>query len=250
MRRITLALLLGLLRPALGQDAGDTRRLLSPLSPSRYLGIEDADGLARGVVAASATAIYEARPLIFAYEGRKTADIIEGRLLTDLTLAYGLHKRLTLGARLPILAAQAGRAVEGGPLPRAALLDPALGLKLALLETRRGLGLSLIGALSQPIEGGESYAAEPGYAFTGGISAALRLHARLDALIHLGYLARGVTHVDHLRLGDELRAGLGLSWRPALGWALSGELRGAGAAADLLGPVESRPIDGDLALRR
>lgn len=236
--------------PARAEDAGDTRRLIIPTGPSLYLGLEGSGGYGSGRQALALWGIYEARPLIFYRDGRKTADIIAGRTLTDLSWGYGLHDRLSVGARLPILAQQEGRTISGRrPLAGFALLDPAFGAKLTLLPKARGLGLALSGRFTIPVDDGQSYASEAGFSLGGALAAELPIGPRIDALINLSYLSRGAQSIDHIQLSDALGWGLGLSWRPALDWTLVGELRGDARAAAPFEATEEAPIDGDLAAR-
>jgi hypothetical protein len=190
-----------------------------------YLCEESTRLLPVGTLDLDLTLGYSFRPLVVRDQlnGDVAGDIVTYRSSAYLTAAYGLHGRVDVAARLPVVLAQAGDVtvdlVGNGGVPRhpaaRALgdLDLLARVRLRAPANGRGFGLTLTAPLGLPL--GDT----DGLVGTGSVSFRPRLiagweGARLSASVSAGYELRQRTVVpgSTFVVGQAVGAGAGLAF--------------------------------------
>lgn len=195
-------------------DAANGRRFGPTAVLSPYLTLDGSHTVGDGGAGVHVLGSYERRPLIFERDGDRTIDIITERWATDLALTYGFLPRLDFGVNVPLILSQTGRGPTGTGIESGALGDPALALKVELVDkTFNVVGLALVGQASLPLGNAEALAGEPASTLGGRLVVELPRGSRSDVTLNLGYRARQNTSVEDLVLDDELTAGFGVTQR-------------------------------------
>jgi hypothetical protein len=190
-----------------------------------YLCEESTRLLPVGTLDLGLTLGYAYRPLVLRDQrnGAIAGDIVTYRSSAYLTAAYGLHERVDVGARLPVVLAQAGDvAVDlmgNGGVPRHPAthalgdLDLLARVRLRAPADGRGFRLTLTVPLGLPI--GDT----DGLVGTGSVSLRPRMiagweGARLSTSISAGYELRQKTEVpgSTFVVGQAIGAGAGLAY--------------------------------------
>ena len=220
------ALSLGVTAQAAAADQGYARRFYPSAVLSPYLTLDGTRTHGEGQVAFSAMGTFEQRPLVLFDEDERRADVIEYRLTTDLTLAYGPLAWLDLGVAVPVVLTQQGRNIDDdADLASFAFADPGLTVKATLLDKGAWpVGAALLAGVTLPLGDADAFAGEANATAFGKLALEYPVTHRLDVALNGGYRARERSRINQVFVDDELMVGLGVSWRQAHDLALVGDV--------------------------
>ena len=225
--RLAIVLTLGVAAQAAAQDQGYARRFYPSAVLSPYLTVDGTRTHGEGQFAFSAMGTFEQRPLVlFGDDGERRADVIEYRLTTDLTLAYGPLDWLDIGVAVPVVVNQQGRNIDDdADLASFAFADPGLTVKGTLLDKGEWpVGVALLAGVSLPLGDADAFAGEANATAFGKIALERPFTHRLDVALNGGYRVRERSRINQVFVDDELMVGLGVSWRQAHDLAIVGDI--------------------------
>ena len=238
---------------ALAAPQVNTRRFQPTPVLSPYLSLDGSQALGDGNFGIAALGVFEKRPVVYQREDERTADLIGERWSSDLTLSLGFAPILDFGLDIPLVLSQSGSGAQASDeLPSFAVGDPAMAVKLMVLEKARfPFGLALVGHATLPVGDSEALAGEPNSTLAGRLVIEFPRGSRLDYVVNLGYRTRQQTRFEEVTLDDELTLGLGVSARVFTRLALLAEVHVAARADAPFAHPEETPghVEGGARLR-
>ncbi len=199
--------------------------------------------LAPGGFRISAVEHYESKPLLLLLGGQRTA-LIRDRLTTHFTLGFGLHRRVSLGAELPIVTRQTSDDLTALRIPS----PPSSGLGTPVVRARFGvlqsvendpLDLALEVAVGLPVGNGDALAGNSSTL----AAPKLLVSRQFDPVllsIEAGALFQPKFRLGAREMGNQLTFGasgttVGEIFRAEVSWRSYVSLTGSPAAHEVLG---------------
>jgi hypothetical protein len=227
----------------------DVERFVPALGPTALVGVEGAAVTRPGAVswAASLDAVYDPIVLRTPLTGAVLSEPVDYALVGDVSLEFGLWKRLAIAVGVPVVLYQEGDRLQGTGVDERALATSAAGdirvrLKASLVEGAR-LGAAILLQVTAPAGGQSDFAATDG----------ATVEPRLVVDAHLGRVTLAASvgarfQKEHAlfmtEFGDEL------TWSAAAAVRVVARLTLIAEAAGAVGPsAGTRPVEARGALR-